>query len=369
MKKVIKITLLVLNFIALALLLASTMGGWVAPSKFMFFSMMGYGYLYFLVANLIFVIVWLCFGSKWFLLSLIGIVLRCTYLPLYFQIGGTESLTAEELAKIETLKVMTFNTHAFRGVDNSKELIDSNMNQFLSLVDEEQPDVMTLQEYAGRNGKLLLTDSLMERGYIYQASGHRTGSITGNVIFSKLPIVATDRIKNSSIVYADLLRGKDTLRLICVHLNSYGLDDSDHKQIHDISHGNVDSTTGRSTYRKFRETILSHEEEFGLLEPYFTEHRHYIIVAGDYNDPPSSYFYQKCRKYLKDSYCEAGQGFSTTYHGSFTKNVNATFPAFRIDMVLHSPDLKACAYKRVKSEMSDHYPVIVTLEINKEAKE
>ena len=84
-------------------------------------------------------------------------------------------------------------------------------------------------------------------------------------------------------------------------------------------------------------------------------------MAGDFNETPASYFYHQCRPYLKDSYCEAGQGFSTTYHGSFTRSRNATFPAFRIDMVLHTTDMEAISYKRIKSEMSDHYPVIVTL--------
>ena len=187
----------------------------------------------------------------------------------------------------------------------------------------------------------------------------------GEVIFSKLPLLGTVRFEEPRNFYADLLWKGDTLRVYCLHLDSYGLDDSDHKQLSDIRHGNMDSMTGRSTYHKFRETILAHEKEWQIIQPLLAARDKRTIVAGDFNDPPSSYFYQQCRTLLKDSYCEAGQGFSTTYHGNFTRRRNAIFPSFRIDMVLHTPDMEAVAYKRIKSELSDHYPVVVTLKSDK----
>lgn len=363
MKQLIKIILVIINAILAALLLASTLAGNVAPSKFIGFSLLGYGYLYFLIANIVFLILWLLFSSKWFLLPLAIIAVRYMFLPLYFQVGGSDTLDGEQKDD-NTIKVLTFNTHHFHGVELKSELGDTNMALFLKIVDEEQPDVMSMQEYIGKGDTLHLTEQLCRRGYEYMASGYESGSMTGEVIFSRLPIVRTVRIEGPSILYTNLLWGSDTLRLYCLHLNSYGLDESDHQQIHNISHGNVDSLTGRSTLKKFCQTIKEHEKEWELLQPYFENRQKLSIVAGDLNDPPASYFYQKSRSYLKDSYCEAGQGFSTTYHGTFTRRRSTTFPAFRIDMILHTPDLEALTYKRIKSEISDHYPVIVTLKKN-----
>lgn len=360
MRKLLKIILLILNCLVLALFLASTLAGRIVPSRNIIFSLLSYGYLYLLIANVLFAIVWLVFGSKWFLLPLGGILLRWSFLPLYFQIGGSDKPSSEQ-QQDKILKVLTFNAHHFRGVDFKNTLGDSNMAVFLRVVDEEQPDIMALQEYIGRGDTLHLTEHLRRRGYKYMTSGYENGSITGEVILSRLPIVRVVRIEGPSKLYTKVLWGSDTLRLYCLHLNSYGLDESDQKQIHDISHGNVDNKTGRSTLRKFRETILAHEKEWDVLQPYFDNHKELSIVAGDFNETPASYFYQQSRNYFRDSYCEAGQGFSTTYHGLFTKSRKTTFPSFRIDMVLHTPDFEALAYKRVKSEMSDHYPVIVTL--------
>ena len=357
MKRIFKVILLTINILALLLMLGSTLAGRTTPSHFIWFSLLSYCYLYLLIVNVVFVVVWLVLSSKWFFLSLVGILLRYSFLPLYFQIGGTESVEPEA----NTLKVLTFNAHHYHGVEMTGGHTDSNMTVFLHIVDEERPDLLALQEYIGQGDSVPLTEELARRGYVNMTSGYDSGSMTGEVIFSKLPILRVVRIEGPSKLYVNLLWGTDTLRFYCLHLNSYGLDDSDHKQIHDISHGNVDSLTGRSTLHKFRETIVAHENEWNVLQPYFDNHNTLSIVAGDFNEAPASYFYQQCKTYLKDSYCEAGQGFSTTYHGSFTKSRNTTFPAFRIDMVLHTPDLEALSYKRIKSEMSDHYPVIVTL--------
>ena len=57
---------------------------------------------------------------------------------------------------------------------------------------------------------------------------------------------------------------------------------------------------------------------------------------------------------LKDTYVEKGLGFGTTYSGGF--------PAFRIDMIMHSEGLTTLSYKRIKTPLSDHYPVKVALE-------
>ena len=361
MKKILKLILLALNVAALVLMLGSTMAGVTTPSRFLAFSFLGYGYLYFLIANVAFVFIWLFMSSRWFLLPLAGIVARCVFLPLYFQVGGTEAMPNGPERPQDAVRLLTFNVHHFQGVEFRRELADSNMLLFLDMVDSVQPDVLTLQEYVGHGDTVPLTERLRERGYIYQASGYSSGSMTGEVIFSKLPMLGAAHVKEPTIQYADLLWMDDTLRVFCIHLSSYGLDASDHQQLHDIKHGNVDNTTGRGTYHKFRETILEHEEEWQRLEPLWRARRHRTLVAGDFNDPPASYFYQQCRKLLNDSYREAGQGFSTTYHGTFTRRRNAIFPAFRIDMVLHSPDMRAVAYRRIKSEISDHYPVVAEI--------
>ena len=359
MRKLIKLILLVVNLVFVALMMASTLAVKVAPSHSVIFSLLSYGYLYFLIINGAFVIVWLMFKSKWFLLPLAAILLRAGYVPLYFQVGGNENYDAASDEK--AVKVLTFNAHHFKGVGSEGVSADSNMLRFVDIVDEEQPDVLAMQEYMGKDKGVNLTEMLAERGYRYMTSGYDNAAMSGEVVFSKMPIARGVRIEGPSKLYVNLLWGDDTLRVYCLHLGSYGLDESDQRQIEDLSHGNVDSLTGRSTLQKFRRTIVNHEREWEVLKEYFGKRKHMTVVAGDFNETPASYFYQQSMQYFVDSYCEEGQGFSTTYHGTFTRSRETTFPAFRIDMVLHSRDMEAVSYKRIKSEISDHHPVVVTV--------
>lgn len=362
MKSIVKLILAIVNIALAVLLLGSTLAGWFLPSKMIVFSLLSYTYLYLLIANVVMLIVWLLAKSKWFLLPLAAIVVRFSFLPLFFQVGGTETLGDEELAKFEPLKVMTFNAHHFQGVERDAAVTDYNMGLFIKMVEEERPDLLAMQEYIGRGDSIHLTDRLTQMGYTYQATGYQNGSMTGNVIFSKLPIVGKGTVQGSSRLYTDLLWMDDTIRVYGLHLESYRLDEHDHETLDKLKHGEVDSGMSHNTLHKFAATIRRHEEELNMLKPHIDECPYHCIAMGDFNDTPASYFYQQLEKQLNDSYCEAGQGFSTTYHGNFTTSHNAIFPAFRIDMVFHDDAFKARTYKRIKSEISDHFPVVVTLE-------
>ncbi len=362
MRHIVKLVFITVSIALSALLLASTLAGWKAPSSMMIFSLLSYAYLYILIANVVMLIVWLLAKSKWFLLPLATVLVRFSFMPLFFQVGGTETLSDDAMAEFTPLKVLTFNAHHFQGKERDASVTDHNMSLFIDMLNEEQPHLLAMQEYIGRGDSLHLTKRLTQMGYTHHASGYQNGSMTGNVLFSNLPIVGTGTVEGSSRLYADLLWLEDTIRVYGLHLESYRLDDEDRETLNKLKHGEVDSSTSHNTLHKFATTIRRHEEEWGMLKPHIDQSPYPCIMLGDFNDTPASYIYQQIRQRLTDSYCEAGQGFSTTYHGSFTTSRHATFPAFRIDMVFHDNAFKARTYKRVKLEVSDHYPVLVTLE-------
>ena len=67
---------------------------------------------------------------------------------------------------------------------------------------------------------------------------------------------------------------------------------------------------------------------------------------------PASYAYQRLKEIYADAYVEQGSGLSVTYDGMF--------PAFRIDYVLLDKAFTVDSYKRLKTDISDHYPLIVS---------
>lgn len=353
MKKLLRIILLLVNLLFAAALLLSTLAGVIPPSKSSAISLLSYGYPFLLAANIVWVAGWLCFSRKEFLVSLIAILLRCNFIPMFFQLGGnTEWLgndTAQANVRVNAMKIMTFNVHGFHGVDDSLSP-DEGAKMFFALLREEQPDVLTLQEFFDGK-KVVVADTLETMGYRYHY-GFKDRSY-GLQLYSKYPFDYVCSLDGSNKLYADIVKGGKVVRLFCVHLDSYQLT---HDETGNISKLISEDTLSVNVAKKLISTFREHENEWDeVLKKQILESPHPFIVAGDFNDTPASYIYQQLGKYAKDSYVEQGCGFCTTYHGMF--------PAYRIDHVFHSDTLQALSYKRVRSDISDHYPVVVTLKL------
>ncbi len=350
--KIIRAILLLLNILAALGLIATTLAGVVAPSSNILPSVLAYGYLPMLGVNIIFLLLWLFMGKWQFLISTAAIAARFSFVGLFFQIGGTSTVPPiEEHPGMVTL--MSYNLHNFGGDGFESAPKDSNALAFLDLLREEQPMVLCLQEYVNVSG-MKITDSLELMGYNHYFGAH--GSNTnpfGTVVFSKLPISFVKKIDGQKIL-VEIMNGDQPFRLICVHMDSYAFDLDDRNDIEQMARLKIDSTS-RRTMGKAKETVIRHETEWNeQLRPLISDCSLPLILAGDMNDIPSSHLYSQITKYLDDTYRDKGLGFCTTYNGSF--------PRFRIDMVFRSKEFSTLSYRRIKTPISDHYPVIVSLE-------
>lgn len=351
MKRFFRCILLIVNLLFVVLMLLSTLAGYVRPSRLVWVSIISYGYFVLLLANIAFVVVWLCLSRWEFLISVAAIAVRYTFLPLFFQVGGTLVADASE----STLKVMTFNTHSFTGADSKSTMTqDDGATAFLKIVDGESPDVMCLQE-CYPSGKINLIDSLEKRGYVYH---HGVSSKKSPlVLYSRCPITHVSTIGKKSKFYADITKNGRQVRVCCVHLDSYHLEEDDLIRLEQLGRAQYDEVFVDNFLSKFKETVLHHEREWDEdLSPLIEATETPLILAGDFNDTPASYIYQRATRVLGDPYTEQGRGFGTTYHGPY--------PAFRIDYILHSKDIVPLSYKRVKTDISDHYPVVVLFDLD-----
>mgnify|MGYP003290207490 CR=1 FL=1 len=354
MKKIVRLIFIIFNLLLVVLLLASTAAGMVPPDKFVWFSMLSYAFLPLLIANIGLVVLWLTVGSKWFLLSTIAIALRWGIVCLYFQTGG-----AAEETKGNALKMMSYNMHQFNGnsyveTAPSAEQMDELAREFLGLVSEEKPDVMCLQEFLPHTRSVKVADSLSAMGYTYHISAHPSQEYSTSIIWSRFPLINGKHIDKSTKVMADVVKGHDTLSVISVHLTSYQLNATDFDELENFSQGEVNQVQLKQTARKFKQTILAHADEWEKIRPCVEQTTKPVLVAGDFNDPPASYIYQKMAHILKDSYREKGKGFGTTY--------SHKLGSFRIDYIFVSDKLQVRSYQRIKSPLSDHYPIVSTIE-------
>lgn len=352
--KIIRKILLVINVILIIGLLLTTLGGVVAPSVSVWPGLMAYGYLPLLAANVLMAVVWLLMRRWECLLPVAAIAVRYTLLPLFFQFGGTAKVPAAD-EHTAMVKVMSYNVRLFRGSQPQPSATDSNATEFIALVRRHDPDVLCLQEFAAPK-TVRLTDSLVLMGYNHYYGTHTAsnGLPYGTVVFSRMPITYVNRIDGEKML-VELMHDGRRFRVCAIHMDSYRFDDADLEEIERMTHGDVIHSSGR-TMEKVKETILCHEDEWNeRIKPVVTESTLPLILAGDLNDIPNSWLYAQIANELKDTYCEKGLGYSNTYNGGF--------PRFRIDMVFHSEGWRTLSYKRIKTDISDHYPVFTSLEL------
>lgn len=350
MRRFLHIILLFINILFAIGMLLSTLAGSIAPSHFAGISILSYGYFILLLVNILFIIFWLCLSRWTFLVSLAAILLRYAFVPLFFQLGGT---TEVEDPDNEYLKIMTFNTHGFGGLDNDTLMTtDSGAVMFLSILDEEQPDVVCLQEFF-QPRQISFADSMEHRGFHHYYGVRGKSLYSPIILFSRCPITMVHDMDNESKFYVNIQKGEHQARVCVVHLDSYQLTPEDQQGFEKLTHAKPDSSTNK-ILKKFTETTRSHELEWKEdLLPLIEKTTDPLIIVGDFNDTPASYIYQQATDHLVDSYVEQGRGLGTTYHGPY--------PAYRIDYILHSDDMEAVSYKRIKSNISDHYPIMAQL--------
>lgn len=352
--KIVRTILVILNVLVALGLVLTTLAGEIRPSQSIVPSLLAFAYLPLLAANVAMVVVWALLKRWEFLISTAVIALRWSFVGLFFQVGGTTKVPErEEHPQMVTL--MSYNVHMFYGPKDNPAPTDSIAREFLALVAEYRPDVLCLQEYQAVP-KVNVTDSLMLQGYNHYHGTHMSnaGAPSGSVVFSKLPITYVSKIDNTKLL-VELMHDSSRFRVCCIHMDSYQLDTVEKHEMEKLRHGEVKAPS-RKTLGKVKETILCHEGEWEQrLSPVVTECSLPLVMAGDLNDIPTSWLYHQISKHMTDTYREKGVGYCTTYHGGS--------PKFRIDMVFHSEGMQTLSYKRIRSTVSDHYPVFTALEL------
>ena len=213
-------------------------------------------------------------------------------------------------------------------------------------------DVICLQEFSMKFG------SADEKALANRLNTYPYRYISDNMgIFSRLPIVGQGRLAfpkddSGSCLYCDLAVGNDTVRVYNVHLESYRFSTKDRAFVQGIGKGIKDgelSDGARGLAARFAVATRNRAKQAEQISRHLCRSPYFVILCGDFNDTPLSYTYRKMKTGLRDAFIECGRGVGNTYIGEF--------PSFRIDYILHSPELSAVSYFRDTVALSDHYPV------------
>jgi endonuclease/exonuclease/phosphatase family metal-dependent hydrolase len=182
------------------------------------------------------------------------------------------------------------------------------------------------------------------------------GAQFGLAIFSRLPIVgrgeiAFGRLSQNHAMWVDVVGpgARDTVRVFNAHLQSMSLDEGDL-----VAAGSSKAglrRKGRGLLGRFVRGAAARAWQADTLVARIARSPYPVLLAGDCNDLPYSYSYNRLAGPLQNAWATVGFGPGNTYHGRLP-------PLLRIDQQFAGPQWQVLAC-RVHTEIpySDHFPV------------
>jgi endonuclease/exonuclease/phosphatase family metal-dependent hydrolase len=267
-----------------------------------------------------------------------------TFINKFYKFSAKDYPEEEKDFTVMSYNVRLFNV--FKWFD--RDDVPENIRGFIN---DKNPDILCIQEYSN-SGDIDL--KVYPHRYIFM-DGKQIK--TAQAIFSKFPIIDQGNIffpnSNNIVVFADIKKGKDIIRVYNMHLQSIKISPDVDEINENIDALNQGGKSQKLFYR-ISKAFMQQQQQAEIFKEHKNQSPYPIIICGDMNNSAFSYVYRNIRGKLKDSFEEAGIGFGATYNFRY-------YPA-RIDYIFADENM---TFKKFESftefENSDHYPIMVRL--------
>lgn len=325
-----------INTILAVALLLSYLLPYISPISIPFFAILSLFVPPLIFINFIFVIYWLVKLKKQLILSLLVLGLGWFLNISIFKISKSDD--NDEFLET-SLKVMSYNVRTFnhwKWIDN--ENVEENIFKF---IEEKNTDIILFQEY------YKLDREPKNYNYKFIETKNDKDKI-GLAIFSKFPIInkGSLNLKNTfnNIIFADILKDNDTIRVYNIHLQSLKLN----TEKENFGHENSEKLLTR-----LKQQFKKQADQTNKFVIHDQNWKGKKIVGGDFNNTSYSWVYNQIAKNKKDAFIEAGNGFGKTF--------KYWFP-LRIDFILTDDNATIQKFESFSNQTnSDHFPIIANI--------
>jgi endonuclease/exonuclease/phosphatase family metal-dependent hydrolase len=263
------------------------------------------------------------------------------------------------------VRVVDWNVKSFTGLSSNTDIRKLIRNEVAESVLKLQPDIICLQEFnnsfSTTNNISLFTKS---HPYYYFSRDYRRNNgdyQSGSIIFSRYPIIDTGRVPfpvAESLIYADIKKGDDTIRVYTTHLQSFKFQKNDYADIEKIKE--QDEATVSASMNLFRKMKLAFSRrgaQSDIVRDARDKSRLPSIICGDFNDVPNSYTYFNIKGNWQDAFLKKDFGIGRTFV--------SLAPTLRIDYILVDDHFTVRQFDLVDEDLSDHVMLVTDLRIKK----
>lgn len=364
-KKKKKWTYEIIAAVAALLLVACAFSGGIDPQRFFPASFMVLAFMPMLIlvlALLLAALLWRRWLAVIFLV--VSLLVSLPTIKVFTPLNTSENRPPVPADTTLILKVMTYNVLSF----NYNEPLLSNVpSATMKLILDAGPDVVLLQEGSCRGIAWDEVPSLkpylneMKSRYPYSYESPEGLSMMSRYPFTTVPIgesqysrsvLGYNRNQASYLARAydmQLPNGKQ-LRIVDFRLQSYHLSFGKNMSVR------VSPDVKPSALERMRRSFALRGDNAAALRSAIDDSPANVIVCGDMNDVSTSHVYRVIKgDDLHDAWAQVGRGYAYTYNRHGLK--------YRIDHVFYRGDIAALTAKRLKGGSSDHYPLMVSFDI------
>lgn len=294
-----------------------------------------------LLVNGILFVTWLAL-RRWLLalLPLAAFVVNRDFVSAMIQPPGRDGAARAELT------VATLNVHAFSEYKPRSVSVEA----IASLMRRNEVDVVCFQEF--RPSKEEPLDSIVHRFSGFLPYHAVEGSVA---VFSRYPILDREyhlfADSGNSCLRADVAFRQRTVRVICVHLQTTGIAGMRRRYLKDYG----ENMPAGVLFDLLEENGRIRARQARAVREIIDRSPMPLVLAGDFNDLPSSYTYRTLSEGLNDGFRKAGSGYGGTYR--YMKGL------LRIDYIFYNDFFEGSGYRVLDDRVSDHKAVIAGLRL------
>ena len=318
---------------------------------------------YLILLQILFLLFWLFAKPGFVVFSFIALLMGWKQLYVLVAFQSTRSFVEEKPASI--IRVANWNIRGFNGIGNTTRGMAVLKKQIVDAIQQHTPDIICLQEFNQSREANHIALFTPEYPYYYFAPDYQNKSGTytsGCIIFSKWPIIQTRRLPYpdaESLLFADILHGKDTIRIYTTHLRSFKFKKEDYRDLDKIGAPEEEAMEASiNIFRKMRLAFRYRERQALLVAKEIESCPLPLVLCADFNDVPTSYTYHQITGAgLQDAFIKASAGLGRTYM--------SLSPTLRIDFILPNLQWQVHQFSIIDEALSDHFLLLSDLELKK----